>query len=333
VPKLAAFGVVRSPNGFSIGTTTDETRPMGEGRLARASAFAVAVARVNRVPTTAAYNVAYVLVGVGLGGVGAALAAPGRLAALVGAATLAKLQASVADAVHDRDVDAANPAKSPVARAVDRLGRRRALSLLVVELICALVLAGYLTNRTGDPVYLAGTATVALLGFWYSYPPRLKERDALNHLVTTGVDVAFVVLAVPYLLRGTLTYRAVAVGAVVFAYGVGYHVVHQAADAYHDREADVSTFALRVGVARSLAYAAGATAAAGLVAAALGLLATVVVTALVTVAYCRLYLRTRYKPLRDQTAVLAERFSVARVATATNGAVAADLLLLTPGPG
>jgi 4-hydroxybenzoate polyprenyltransferase len=119
----------------------------------------------------------------------------------------------------------------------------------------------------------------------------------------------------------------------VFAYGFGYHVVHQAADAYHDREADVSTFALRVGVPRSLAYAAGATALAGLVAATVGLLATVLVTAVVTVAYGRLYLRTRYKPLRDQTAVLAERFSVARVATATNGAVAVDLLLLAPGPG
>jgi 4-hydroxybenzoate polyprenyltransferase len=302
---------------------------MSEAPLARVSGVATAVARVNRVQTTAGYNAAYVLVGVGLAGVGQAFATPGRLTALVGAAMLAKFQASVADAVHDRDIDAANPEKSSVAQAVDRLGHDWALSLVVVELVCALALAGYLTALTGDPVYLAGAATVAVLGFCYSYPPRLKERGILNHVVTTGVDVAFVVLAIPYLLNGGLSYRGVAVGGVVFAYTFGYHVVHQAADAYHDREAGVDTFVLRVGLSRSLAYAGAVTAGAGTLALATGFPVTGLTAAVVAAQYGRLYVATRGDTLRAQTATLADRFSVARIGTVCNGAMALDLFAAT----
>lgn len=286
----------------------------------------VAAAKVNRLPTTLGYNLAYVLVGVGVAGVAAVRAQLVTVGTFVAGIMLVKGQASVADAIHDRGVDAENPTKSSVARAVDALGRERAWTLCVVELVAGIALLGSVSVRTGDPTVLAVGAVAAVAGFVYSYPPRLKERGAVNHLVTTTVDVGAVVLPIPYLVAGGLSERAALVGAVVFAYSFAYHLVHQAADAYFDRESGVDTFARTVGVRRTLALAALSTAVATGLAVALGYLLAVAGLAAVTGGYVWLYRRVRGHSLRRKTAILSDRFSIAWVASVLNGAVAASAL-------
>jgi len=287
---------------------------------------ALAVAKVNRLPTTVGYNLAYVLVGVGVAGVAAVREQPVAVTAFVAGIMLVKGQASVADAIHDRGVDAANPTKSTVARAVDTIGRERVWTLFVVELVAGLALLGYAGLHTGDPFVLVVGAAAALLGFVYSYPPRLKERGLINHLVTTAVDVGAVVLPIPYLVAGGLSQRAALVGAVVFAYSLAYHLVHQAADAYFDRESEVDTFARTVGVRRTLVLAALSTAVATGVVVALGYLLAVVALAAATGTYVWLYSRVRGHSLRRKTAILSDRFSIAWVASVCNGALAASAL-------
>jgi len=295
-----------------------------------AASSGVAAATVTRVRATAGYNLAYVALGVGLG----LLAATDRpsVATLRGAAVpvaayamstfLTKGSASVADAVHDRAVDEDNPSTERVAVAVDRLGVDVCWSLFVAELVCGLAIAGWVAVRVGAAWPLWVVSATGLLGFVYSYPPRLKERGLWNHLVTTGVDVGAVVLATAALIAGRLPAAAAVAGAVVFAYTFGYHLVHQAADAHYDRGAGVETFATRVGVPRTLAVAGGCTAVAAGLSVALSYLLVAVASLLVTAWYLHLYRLSRGRPPKARTDAVAARFDIAGVATALNAAAA-----------
>lgn len=291
-----------------------------------------ALIKVNRLPTTVSYNIAYFLVG-------AALAGPGILTDRIDLAIyytcaifLVKMQASVADAIHDQQADAANPVKSKVARAVMVLGGRLSWSLLIVELVVALTLFGYVSLRTGSWLYLAVGATFALLGFGYSYPPRLKERGVINHVVTTGTDVGFVVLAFTYLLTDVLPTRSYVVGSVIFLYVFAYHLMHQAADTHYDIRAGIRTFATRAGPARTVAVAGVFTAGAAGISLALGYFIAAIALLLTTIFYLRLYSTIRTLSLKRQTDHLSERFDIARVATALNLALALSIIRKTIGP-
>ncbi|WP_435065676.1 UbiA family prenyltransferase [Halobaculum sp. EA56] len=287
-----------------------------------------AAATVTRLRATVGYNLAYVALGAGLGLLGSAdpgaalrdAAAP--VAGYALATFLAKGSASVADAVHDRPVDAENPSTERVAAAVGRLGVEPCWSLFVLELVAGVAVAGRVALAVGAAWPLAAVSATALLGFAYSYPPRLKERGLLNHVVTTGVDVCAVVLATALLVADALTVAAVVAGGVVFAYTFGYHLVHQAADAHYDRGAGVETFATRAGVPRTLALAAGCSGAAAGLALALGYVVVAVASLLAAAWYLRLYGRTRGRPPKARTDVVADRFDVGRVATALNAATA-----------
>ncbi|PSQ60764.1 prenyltransferase [Halobacteriales archaeon SW_7_71_33] len=292
----------------------------------RIVAVAWATAKVNRLPTILGYNLAYLLVGVGVAG-GVAVDDLDLLAAYGLGVLLVKSQASIADAVHDRETDTENPSKSSVARSVAVLGRERALSLLVTELVVGLGLFGLVSTATGEPLYLAVGGALALAGFWYSYPPRLKEVGVVNHLVTTGADVVTGVVVVPVLLTGTVGRETLVVTTAVFLYAFGYHLVHQAADVYYDRHARVDTFARRVGTARTVGYAAVATGAAAGLCLALGYPGATAVTLGAALWYVSLYREVRREPLERQSELLADRFSVGAVATLLNAAMAVSVLL------
>lgn len=299
----------------------------GRARLERSRRVVTAFAVVNRLPATLGYNLAYFLIGVALAW-SALPTADLTLVAWFGVAVLlAKMQASVADAIHDRDVDANNPEKSRIARSVARIGRDRLWTLLVAELVAAGVAFGVVAIRSDEPAVLALGATMALLGFVYSYPPRLKERGIANHLVTTGVDVCFVLLPIPYLLVGELTPRALVVGAIVALYAFAYHVVHQAADVYYDGEEGVATFARSFGAARTVALAAVLSGVAAALGIAAGYFLTALVLVLVTVHYARLYRQVFDRSVERQSAVISARFDIADVASALNLAMATSVLL------
>ena len=305
-----------------------------------ASSGVAAAATVTRVRATVGYNLAYVALGLGLGLLAATDAsAPAALragavpvAAYALSTFLTKGSASVADAVHDRAVDEDNPSTERVAAAVDRLGVDVCWSLFVAELVCGLAIAGWVAVRVGAAWPLWVVSTTGLLGFVYSYPPRLKERGLWNHLVTSGVDVGAVVLATAALVAGRLPAAAAVAGAVVFAYTFGYHLVHQAADAHYDRGAGVETFATRAGVPRTLAVAAGCTAVAAGGSVALGYPLVAVASLLVTAWYVHLYRLSRGRPPKGRTDAVADRFDVARVATALNVAAAVAVWVRAVAP-
>lgn len=309
------------------------------GRLGRVVAGLEAVGTVTRVRATAGYNLAYVALGVGLGLLAGdttpTLSTQTTLvvAGYAVAAFLVKGSASVADAIHDRSVDADNPTGERVAAAVDRLGVERCWSLFVAELLLGTALAGWVAVTVDAMWPLAVAVATGLLGFAYSYPPRLKERGVVNHLVTTGVDVGAVVLASAVLVADRVTPEAVVVCGVVFAYTLGYHLVHQAADTHYDRASGVRTLATRLGVPRTLAVAAACSAAAAGFALALGYPLATAAAALTTGWYLRLYRATRTDPPKRRTDRVARRFDVAWVATGLNAVVAVAVWRHVFGPG
>jgi 4-hydroxybenzoate polyprenyltransferase len=281
---------------------------------------------VNRLPTTVGYNASMVVLALGLG----ALAATGRPASAtvlsaglyaVGVMLL-KMQASVADAIHDRDVDAENPEKSSVAAAVQTLGIERAWTVLAVELIAGMALVGVAARLAASWLLIAG-ATIALLGFTYSYPPRIKERGIWNHVVTTGVDAGLLLLAIAVIIAGRLSPTMVLVAGLVACYSFAYHVLHQAADVHHDRRSGVRTFAGWLGVRRSVALSAGLTAVAAGFSLALGYPLAAVGAGGVTIHYVRLYGSVVGTSTRLACEVLSRRFSIAWIATVLNGLLAA----------
>ncbi|MFB6126479.1 MAG: UbiA family prenyltransferase [Halolamina sp.] len=286
----------------------------------RARHVGTAVACVNRIPATVGYNVAYLALGLGLG---ASTAGAGGVDARVAAAyatavMLTKMAASVADAIHDRDADAINPEKSVVAEAVETLGPARLWSLLVTELAVGMALFGSVAVRVDAVWPLAAGAALSVLGFWYSFPPRLKERGLVNHLTTTTVDVALFVVPVGVVAGDGVTASFLVVGAVVFCYTFAYHLVHQAADVHYDRRAEMTTFATRVGVDRTVAVAAVTTAAAGGFAVALGYPLGAVGTLAVTALYVRIYAAVVDASGSARSDAVARSFNIAWVATGLN---------------
>jgi 4-hydroxybenzoate polyprenyltransferase len=227
-------------------------RSTEHGLLEFLSAFIV----VNRLPETLGYNVIYVVIGVGLAGTietGAVFLEYADLLLVTFFAVLfSKMQASVADAVHDYTVDKENPEKSHIASAVDSIGERLLFTILIIELLAGIGLWGWVTFETNTLFFLWVGVGSNLLGFVYSYPPRIKERGVLNHIVTTGVDVLGVVFPVALVTGAVITPTFVVSLSIVFLYAFGYHVVHQAADTASDRESGVSTFTQSIGISESV---------------------------------------------------------------------------------
>jgi len=300
---------------------------MGEsiGRVLGSRLRAVAV--VSRFSATLGYNVASVLLGVGLGvrvggwpGATTLWAAAGYAFATV----IAKFQASVADAIHDREVDATNPEKDVIAASVDRLGVERAWWLLGGYLLAAIALYGLVAAVTGVWVVIAGLAVVGF-GFTYSYPPRFKERGIWNHVVTTGVDAGLLVFPVAVLVAGGIAPTILVAVSVVACYSFGYHVLHQAADVHFDRQAGVETFATGLGVATTVAVGAIATAAAAGFALALAYPLASVVLGGITTFYVDVYYSVVGADPASASRELSERFNIAWVATIANAALAVSV--------
>jgi len=282
---------------------------------------------VSRLSATLGYNLVAVLLGVGLGVQVGGTPRAATLWAAAGyalATMLAKFQASVADGIHDRDVDAVNPEKNVIAAAVATLGKRRTWLLFGGYLLASIALYAVVAAVAGGWLLAAGIAVIAL-GFTYSFPPRFKERGIWNHVVTTGVDTGLFILPLAVLVGGRLAPAAVVAVGVVACYSFGYHVLHQAADVYFDRQAGVETFATDIGVATAVAVAAAATAASAGLAVAVGYPLAAVGLGGVTVFYVDLFTMVEGRDERSATLGLADRFSIAWVATLSNGVLAASI--------
>ncbi|MFC4359267.1 UbiA family prenyltransferase [Halobium salinum] len=284
---------------------------------------------INRLSETLGYNVTYFAVGLGL--------APYPLDALdehffsIGviftAVMLSKMQASIADALHDQDLDSQNPEKSYIAKAVAHLGRDTAFTLLVSEITLGLVLWSWLTGTTGTFLYIACGATMTFLGFIYSYPPRVKERGVFNHITTTGVDVACVVLPVAILSGTPLTLELALTLTAIICYTFAYHVLHQAGDTFYDREYGLSTFTQTLGIPRSILLASVFTLFASLLVFNQGYFTGGVLLLVVTGWYGQLYRLINGQSELEQSDYVSRWFHIGWVATCLNGGLAVSLLL------
>ncbi|WP_212750813.1 UbiA family prenyltransferase [Haloterrigena sp. H1] len=285
---------------------------------------------INRIPETIGYNIAYFAIGIGLTSLPTAIVIEEHalpLVVLFAAVMLSKMSASIADALHDQDLDAENPEKSFIANAIAHLGSDTAYTMLVGEVVAALIFWSWLAHSTGTLFYVVCGAAVTFLGFIYSYPPRLKERGVLNHLTTTGVDIAGVVLPVAVLSGTTLTVESVATLAAVFCYTFAYHVMHQAGDTFYDREYGVSTFTQTLGVAESVVFASALTVFAGLLVLVQRYIGGSMLLLLVGGGYWLLYRQLNGQTLREQSDYVSRWFHIGWVATFLNGGLAISLQL------
>ncbi|WP_082256346.1 UbiA family prenyltransferase [Haloferax sp. ATB1] len=290
-----------------------------------------AFSQINRLPETVGYNVAYALLAVAIArsrlDLGLEIESLIQISATFSAAMLTKMQASVADVLHDYAVDKENPEKQQNATAVDEIGYESAHTILVIELTAGLFLWMWVSLQTSSLLFATVGALFSISGFVYSYPPRIKERGILNHLVTTGTDVGFVVLPLVILAGDpSVEYAATALG-VIFLYTFGYHTLHQAADTYYDRQAGIRTFTQNFGVSASILLSAICTAMAGVGAGILHALGGAFAMFLVAGRYVWLYYRVREQTEKEQTDITAQRFNTAYVATFLNAAFALGLLI------
>jgi len=285
---------------------------------------------VNRLPETVGYNIVYFAVGVGLATshpIPAILRYLTGLSVLFFAMMISKMQASIADALHDYEIDKANPEKSYITMSVEILGEKNLFSLLVIELAVGLSLWGWIAFSSGNLIFLLMGLLLTLSGFTYSYPPRIKERGFLNHLVTTGVDVVCAILPVSLLLGASFGDQTGLLLVAVFLYILGYHIIHQASDTYFDRQSGLSTFTQQIGVEASVILAAVLTTLAAIIAWWCEYHVAFVGLGVGSIAYGVLFSHIAGKSEKDQSLAVSHWFSVSLWATCLNGVVAIDLFL------
>lgn len=283
---------------------------------------------INRVPETLGYNIAYFAIGLGLTQhPSVVLNQFLPVGVLFAAVMLSKMQASIADALHDQDLDAENPEKSYIAKAVSHLGSNAMYTLLVSEIVLGLALWSWLTHTTGTLFYVVCGVMMMFLGFTYSYPPRIKERGVFNHITTTSVDIAAVVCPVAVLMDATPTLDLALTLAAIFCYTFAYHVLHQAGDTFYDRAYGISTFTQTLGVPRSVLLASVLTILAGLLVLGQGNHGGGALLLFVGGGYWLLYRQLDGQTVQEQSDYVSRWFHIEWVATFLNGGFAVSLLL------
>lgn len=286
---------------------------------------------INRIPETIGYNLAYLLIAIGLENklmdVGSVISNWRILVVGFFGVMFLKMQASIADAIHDHDLDQENPKKSRIPAAVDRIGVSFSHTLFVMELIATLVLWGWVAVMTQSMLVLCLGAVISGIGFIYTYPPRLKEKGIFNHVSTTSVDIGCVVFLFSLLGGEIVDIEGYAFLSVVFLYIFAYHVAHQAADTYYDRKYGISTFTQAIGVTNSMLLAAVLTAVASVVSVYYISFLTGTVLLFSTLGYSCICIHVRGVREKIQSDRVSRWFSIGLWATIQNSAVAIDLLL------
>lgn len=169
---------------------------------------------------------------------------------------LAHGQINITNSLWDYPYDRNNALKRHLPASVDAFGKENCKILALVMSAVSAVISLAVGILYGKWVLPVSNLTLNLVGFFYSRPPRLKERGFLGLITTSGAETFGVVLTgmmifVPEI--APLTIRAVA---IIFLYTLTIHAMHQAADATPDMEMGVRTFATVHGASQSVALSA-----------------------------------------------------------------------------
>ncbi|RJT07539.1 UbiA family prenyltransferase [Halococcus sp. IIIV-5B] len=294
--------------------------------------FVSDIAAIGRLPETLGYNIAYLGVAGGLATKAVELstivANCWLLAVGFIAVMLSKVQASLADVIHDRHLDRSNPSKSRIPAALARVGIDSAATFLVVSVIGAMMLWGWITKLTGDIRILSVGTLLCVFGFIYTYPPRIKERGISNHLTTTAVDMACIWLFFMLVAgRGVSSMQQWGILVAVGLYAFGYHVAHQAADTYYDRQHGISTFTQEIGATQSMWLAGLATTISTIVLAAFGAYLSAGVLAILSFGYATIASWTHGEREQVKSYLISRWFSIGIWALIQNATLAMDLFL------
>lgn len=164
----------------------------------------------------------------------------------------AKSQASIADTLCDYNNDKDNPSKSYVSNALETFGFTRSKIAMYINLGGSLLLASIISILIGKPLIFVLIAIFNILGYCYSYRPRIKERGIWNIIVTSAVDVFCIVFAGYYLIITNVSEPVFILLAIIFLYSSSFHIMHMTGDIYEDRRSGTRTYASNLGTRSSL---------------------------------------------------------------------------------
>lgn len=284
---------------------------------------------INRFEALFAYNIGYFsILTTGALAFGAELEQLWLLVPLFGAVIFMKSQASVADALHDYDADKQNSEKEYVAQSVDYLGEDYARTFLFLQVLASFLFWGYLTVYTNNIFYLVAGIVSNFFGYTYSYPPRFKERNIFNHIVTSGVDVACIFLPGFVLLTGKAPATFYDTVGIIFFYSLAFHIMHQAGDTYQDRQSSISTFTQYVGVDRAVGISALLLLVSSVIAIHARLALIAAGGATYAIYFLALYYRTYVESEKEQSLSVSRSFKISRCATSLNFLLAVDFLAI-----
>lgn len=177
-----------------------------------------------------------------------------RTAEAVTAFLLLYLSGFLVNSLTDLEVD--EKYKSYVAEGVKSLGRGTLIVLLLVHLILALLLTIHLSYQLQSLLPLLFYAVGVFFGIGYSVEPlHFKVRGPLHPvaLITSAFFIPFLFLV--YTITGELPFLLLPMGIGFSLLHYGIALTNQAQDLIEDREAGMTTPAVRWGLGRTLRYA------------------------------------------------------------------------------
>jgi len=168
----------------------------------------------------------------------------------------AKAQASIADTLCDYKYDINNPEKQYVTKALENLGIRNCKILMYSCLSISILLGTFLAIISDKYLILVSTIIFNVLGYYYSFPPRFKERDIWNIVVTSAVDALCIFVIGYYLMIGYTSVSIFLISCLILLYSSSFHLMHMVGDVFEDKKAGVKTLATRLGIKKGLIISA-----------------------------------------------------------------------------
>ncbi|MFJ8331476.1 UbiA family prenyltransferase [Streptomyces sp. NPDC094437] len=168
---------------------------------------------------------------------------------------------NVLNAAMDIPIDARTPGKSGVARAAQRLGRRRLFGIATAEMTLALLLACGVAVHLGRPLIAAGVAAGILVEYLYNLEPvRLKKRGLANPISLGAHFSVLPCLSTFNAVRPDFPGYLWPLFLGLWLLLIGRTLWWSLPDAPADQAAGLTPPAVRYGTSRALVLAVGATA-------------------------------------------------------------------------
>ena len=208
--------------------------------------------------------------------------------------------------------------KNYVASAVDKLGKRASILLLLLEFFISVAGWIYLSISMNSWVFVLSGVSGYVLGYIYSYPPRFKEKGIYNHILNAVGDVTFILFPGYLLVSDGFGVRNLVIIGLVFLNSFPYLIMHQAGDTFFDRLEGMKTFTQEFGARNSVLLSAIISLAISVSLICLGLFITAVTNILFSYHLLGIFLETDPLDERQQSEVISRNYRIEIWATLIN---------------